>query len=124
MLSSIRISAGVLALAALSLALAEGVVAATCAPAAVGSPVVGEASHEMPGGLEWAPRHVSQDHDHDSPCPFAPLGSPDGCVGAASLPSVTMSELALPPAVFERRSSSRERTELLMAAALFRPPRA
>lgn len=107
MLSSIRLFAGIVALAGLSLALTEGVLAASCAPTEIESSVVEEASH-----------------DHDPSCPFAPLASPDGCVGAASLPAVAVSELAFSPEISESIGSSRTQAELLLVNALFRPPRA
>lgn len=124
MFASIRLFAGIVALAGLTLALAEGVVAASCAPATIGTSVVEEASHGMPAGLECAPRHHGGDHDHDPSCPFAPLASPDGCVGAASLPAVAVSELAFSPEISESIGSSPTQAELLLASALFRPPRA
>lgn len=111
MFASIRLFAGIVALAGLSLALTEGVVAASCAPTEIESSVVEEASHD-------------HDHDHDSSCPFAPLASPDGCVGAASLPSVAVCDLMFSPEISESIGSSPTQAELLLASALFRPPRA
>lgn len=124
MLSSIRLSAGILALAGLSLALAENVLAATCAPETVESSMAADAAHGMPAGLECERPHDGGDHDHDPSCPFAPLASPDGCVAAASLPAAAMGELTLSPETSRPISSPPTRTELLLAAALFRPPRA
>lgn len=109
MFASMRLFAGIVALAGLSLALTEGVVAASCAPTEIESSVVEEASHE---------------HDHDPSCPFAPLASPDGCVGAASLPSVAVCDLMFSPEISESIGSSPTQAELLLASALFRPPRA
>lgn len=125
MFASIRLFAGIVALAGLSLALTEGVLAASCPPATIGTPVVGEVSHGMPAGFECAPRHHGgdHDHDHDPSCPFAPLASPDGCVGAASLPAVAVCDLMFSPEISESIGSSPTQAELLLASALFRPPR-
>lgn len=109
MFASIRLFAGIVALAGLSLALTEGVLAASCAPTGIEASVVEEPAH---------------DHDHGPSCPFAPLASPDGCVGAASLPAVAVGELAFSPEISEPIGSSRTQAELLLATALFRPPRA
>lgn len=109
MFASIRLFAGIVALAGLSFALAEGVLAASCAPTEIEASVVEETSHG---------------HDHGPSCPFAPLASPDGCAAAASLPAVAGSELMFSPEVSESIGWSQTQTELLLATALFRPPRA
>ena len=111
---------------ALTLSLAETVWASTCAPMAA-SPAVAGASHDAEHSADCpGSKHGegSEQPGGDEPhCPFAPVVTP-GCVAAASLP--TSSLLAAPPAVEGELAelTAAAAADLLLWAALFRPPRA
>lgn len=118
--------ASLLALLASTLSVAETVWASTCAPMAA-SPVVAAAAQDAPHsadcpGSERGDR--SERPGGDQPhCPFAPVVTP-GCVAAASLP--TSASLAAPPAVEGEvaEPTTAAAADILLVAALFRPPRA
>ncbi|HUG39933.1 MAG TPA: hypothetical protein VMM12_05595 [Longimicrobiales bacterium] len=116
--------AAVFAVVALTLSLAETVWASTCAPMSA-SPAVAaqEAGHsaDCPAkGHDEGSEHPGGEEPH---CPFAPVVTP-GCVAAASLP--TSSSVPTPPAVEAEvtEPAAAAAADLLLGAALFRPPRA
>lgn len=124
--------AAVLALVALTLSLAESVWASTCAPMSASSTVAAVAN-DTPNAAECAGgyhgRHGEDGERTQRPggeephCPFAPVVTP-GCVAAAALP--TSSAVPAPPAI-EREvahPAAVAASDLLLQAALFRPPRA
>ena len=118
--------AAVFALVALTLSVAESVWASTCAPMSASPVLAATASGsphaaDCPGGDTGA--GAERPGGEEPPCPFAPVVTP-GCVAAASLPA--SSAVPGPPALEaeDREPSAAAASDLLLGAALFRPPRA
>jgi hypothetical protein len=119
-----RLPIALVALLALSVYFAEGVLAAVCAPE---SPVA-EAQHEGKGHGGHCPTDeaggggTELPRSEKPPCPLGPLGGGGSCV-AASLPSSTVHVSPGFPQDLRVRPSTHAARDLLLAAALFHPPR-
>jgi hypothetical protein len=125
----IRTLAGTFGLAAMALSLGEAVLASVCATsmdmASVGvdGAQVSEAMKDMPGMPMPADGPEDDPGSRYDECPLGPaLGQ--GCLALALLPANgPLSGDALPDA-FGRSAADSLRPDLLLAHALFRPPRA
>jgi hypothetical protein len=115
------------ALAAMTGALAEGVLASTCAP---GMDMGGDAMsmdaeirHDGDGTGASADPGERQDVPADgSDCPFAPVAA-QGCLAMASIPATGAAIAASAGDGRERPVIDDERHDLLLRSALFHPPR-
>lgn len=125
----IRTLAGTFGLAAMTLSLGEGVLASVCATSMdmAGMGVAGaqgsEAMEDMPGmPMPTGGPDDEQGSRYDE-CPLGPaLGQ--GCLALASLPASGPLSSAAPHGAFGRSVADSLRPDLLLAHALFRPPRA
>lgn len=114
-----RSIAGILALVALSLSLAESVLASTCPP-------MSEAEQtDMAGMMGGSPTDDAPDGDQsdDRHCPFSGA-VPQGCFAFASLPAGSDASPAPALEGHPEVISGAAHPDLLLARALFRPPRA
>lgn len=120
-----RLIAGIFALVAMTFALAETVLASTCAPAMEMQTIEAEAP-EAPADdcMLGASHDRGEDGDKERHCPFGPAATAQGCAGVASLPAHAVDQIAPSPegvvAVFVEQTEH----DLLLGNALFRPPRA
>ena len=124
----IRFLAGILALTALCLSIAQGVWASLCSSAMeMGLEVVSAPANETTSTDHCAHHAVSEPPQEDSPaplsCPFMPM-TITSCAGSVSLPaqvrlgvSSPLDHLVLPP-------SYHALSETLFSTTLFHPPRA
>jgi len=136
-----RVLSAILALVALTFSFAEAVVASTCAPMRVmddltmmDDVMAVPASSEAAAGSEAAPNpmdcpfmtaHDEREGDREDGrhCPFGPaLGQ--GCAVAPSLPGLMLDVSAAPAQSASPSSLDEVRPHLLLARALFHPPRA
>lgn len=128
MTRSTRRAAGILALLALAFSFGESVWASTCAAM---SPMaraaeVGRMSSGAPEGIH-CPGFQGGDSapaEQEGPCPFSSAVAAQLCSGLASLPA---RDLSLPAGSSEGAAeliTVDVRSDLLLAASLFRPPRA
>jgi hypothetical protein len=130
----VRRAGAILAILALTLSFGEWVLASLCATMP-GMPSMAEVTSEdmtaesvaMHGDMMAAndePVDSRADERELPPCPFGPFTVAQGCMGSAHLPSAA-AHLRNP--VTEHRistSSDKSRHELLLAVALFHPPKA
>ena len=123
-----RILTGILALTAMTFSVAETVVGSTCAPGMdMDMHEVGE-THVHGGDGMADTADTSQDREHgeagpgEGHCPFGPAVA--GCAGVASFPSQVAGDIV--PRLRADLAVFSESTEhpLLLANALFHPPRA
>lgn len=117
-----RSVAGVLALFALSLFLAEGVWVGVCPPDARHM-----AAATLTSGSPDEAAHASSDHEEagsgeETGCPFGAIAI-GGCVSAAAL-SAAPAALPTPDAGAGSILAAEVRAELVLSSSLFRPPRA
>lgn len=135
-----RTFSALLALTALTFSFAEMVAASTCAPMSMmdgGSTTDAvtmmdammddgvAASDAAPGAMDcpFMTAHEGDDEKDGRHCPFGPaLGQ--GCAGAPSLPALILDVSPTPAQPASRISLDEIHPHLLLAQALFRPPRA
>lgn len=125
----IRLVAGILALVASTFAHAETVMAVTCTPemdmdmdmptAEAGTPHA-PADHGMPGSSA----ECCDDGENERHCPFGPAAAAQGCAGVASLPTHAVNPIAASPEGVVAGFIEQAQHDLLLANALYRPPRA
>jgi len=130
----IRRAGAVLAILALTLSFGEWVLASLCATMP-GMPSMAEMSsedmtaesvamHDAMMAANDEPADSGADEREVPPCPFGPFTVAQGCLSSAHLPAAA-SHLRNP--VTEHRistNSDKSRHELLLAVALFHPPKA
>ena len=127
-----RVSAGILALVAMTFALAETVLASTCppgmameamdAPAAASQADSAHGADMARGATQGSEREPGGD---DEPrCPLGPLAATQGCAGVASLPGHSAEAPAPSGEYGSSVFSEKTQQDLLSADALFHPPRA
>lgn len=130
MRSRTRFIAGLVALVAMVLSLAETAVASACLPmeamdATASSPIVNVSPAEAPcDGCAPASDQDHREHRDAPDCPFGPVGGGVGCSGLVSLPTEGTIAVAAPTARFAVVPSSDVGHLLLWVASVFRPPRA
>jgi hypothetical protein len=128
-----RFLAALFALVALSLSLAEGVWASTCAPgmgmdsAAMASMDV--ASHEVDCPAATIGSHTDRSgtdrNQTDVPhCPFVPAWVAGSCAVAASLPAGSFASLSPSAEGALLAVAPDDARDILLVSAFFRPPRA
>jgi hypothetical protein len=122
-----RFLAALFALVALSAYFAEGVWASMCPPETLSAGAEAPMEQDTNGcplGISDAPADPSEQSRSDAPvCPLGPLGVGGSCV-AASLPATTAQ---IPPSLPEGSllsPSPDSARDLLLALAVFHPPRA
>jgi len=135
MLSRMRLPSGLLGLLAATLFMAEGLLAAHCAPpAASGARAAAHAVEAGAGFRGDVPESGPMDccdsdrggfgpGEDGAPCPFSPVASPGSClsVGMPSPETPTLSAAVPSQALLPEAQRG---ADLLHAASLFRPPRA
>jgi len=120
-----RVLAGVLALVAMASSFAEAVLASTCAPmAAMAEQAMDESeSSAMDCPLMAGHEGVPETGGTGGHCPLGPAVG-QGCFAAASLPVPAAHPLGLSDRGAPRPVVDDVRPDLLLAHALFHPPRA
>lgn len=134
-----RLLAGTFALVAMTFALAETVIAASCMPGMdMGAAEVsamdmhapeapaGHHDHGVPtdgAPTDGAPTDGNPADGDDRDCPFGPTVV-QGCAGAASLPAYAAHGVASQGALSSSVSIEPAQQDLLLVTALFHPPRA
>lgn len=113
--------AGIFALVAMTFALTETVIAATCAPGMDMGAMETQVSEAdvMPGGSHDDHRRDGDEAD----CPFGPASAVQGCAGMAVLPTHTARAVSSSGALTGSVSTEQTRQDLLLVKALFHPPR-
>lgn len=123
-----RLTAGIFALLAMTFSLAENVMASICAPMPemMASTVVGD-SEPMGDDCMLAfhgERDSDQDEDGRRHCPFSPGTAAQGCNVAASLPALSVHIDGSPLEATLTIPFDNTRHDVLLATALFHPPKA
>lgn len=127
---STRAVAGIFALVAMTLAVTETVVAATCGPdmdmTMTMASADADAGHAAQGGPIHDASHDREDEaGHDGPeCPFGPASVASGCTGTASFPASAATAVAASGASVGAVFIERSTQDLLLVTAPFHPPRA
>ena len=133
-----RSLSGIVLLFATSLALAEGVFAATCgtgmeqdSAAITDMPGMGAVAQDdragMPMDHDCPPghyHHPSQEGREGAPCPFALPGMAQGCSAPASLPAPTIAPLPSQAEVNRIGGTVSTSAPSSTAASIFHPPKA
>lgn len=132
MMRPMRFAAGTVATLAFLISIAETVVASLCAPMQ-GMPqivqvVAEESAEKVPmsaNGSDCGDANASDDENAgESPCPFGPYASSQGCSAAASLPA-NGAEIRSGTRVIRNLTAFRNAGhENLLVVRLFHPPKA
>lgn len=135
-----RLIAGIISSGAMTLALAEAVLASMCVPGMdmsmhmdTGMHAAASMESEAPAedctgaassGVETGSHGHQGEHDKPQPeCPFMPAAAAQGCTGVASLPSQIIELDTAVPETLTGEALEQSGRNLLLALPLFRPPR-